>query len=409
MWPVGAFSPRPTRRTTSSRALSAVTDSRASARAAGDSPSSSSASSTCSVPIRSWRSSRARTWDWTTTRRASLVNRSNMSLSFQPCQYYVFDRVWRMLTGGRTDDQRVAGAAGALGGRAGAVRPARRRPLGAPVGRGGGDGRVSVGAAGVVPPRGDPVAASGRSARPAAAGALGGGQRARRPLAAHPEPGRAGGEPGGPGGTAASPGGPARAAAVGAGAAAAARCRRERPRRRLRRRAVAPTTPPAGGSIAGFPGRETTAVPDEHSMQERTTPRGSYRRPPAAPDDVAAWSVYCDRLSRLWTPHRIAYVRGEDRPPGGYDRPGGCPFCAAARVPAGEELVVAHGTHVFAVLNRFPYNPGHLMVCPRRHVADYTDLTTDETAELAAFTQTAMRVIRQVSGAPGFNIGMNQG
>src|SRR5690606_1581930 len=148
---------------------------------------------------------------------------------------------------------------------------------------------------------------------------------------------------------------------------------------------------------------------DEDTMQERTTPRGPDRRPPAAPDDGAAWSVYGDRRGRLWTTDRVAYVRGEDRPAGGYDRPGGCPFCAAARVPAGEELVVARGTHVFAVLNRFPYNPGHLMVCPRRHVADYPDLTTDETVELATFTQTAMRVIRQVSGAPGFNIGMNQG
>lgn len=150
-------------------------------------------------------------------------------------------------------------------------------------------------------------------------------------------------------------------------------------------------------------------MPDEHTTQEQTTPPGPDRPGPDGQDDGAAWAAYGDRLSRLWTPHRIAYVRGEDRPAGGYDRPGGCPFCAAVRVPAGEELVVAHGTHVFAVLNRFPYNPGHLMVCPRRHVADYTDLTTDETAELAAFTQTAMRVIRQVSGAPGFNIGMNQG
>jgi ATP adenylyltransferase len=49
------------------------------------------------------------------------------------------------------------------------------------------------------------------------------------------------------------------------------------------------------------------------------------------------------------------------------------------------------------------------MVCPVRHVADYPDLTVDEVAELGAFTQRAMTVIRNVSGAQGFNIGMNQG
>jgi ATP adenylyltransferase len=61
------------------------------------------------------------------------------------------------------------------------------------------------------------------------------------------------------------------------------------------------------------------------------------------------------------------------------------------------------------VLNLYPYSPGHLMVCPYRHVADYTDLDDSETAEVAASTKTAMRVLRSVSGAHGFNVGMNQG
>jgi len=61
------------------------------------------------------------------------------------------------------------------------------------------------------------------------------------------------------------------------------------------------------------------------------------------------------------------------------------------------------------VLNLYPYNPGHLMVCPYRHVADYTDLDPAETIEVAEFTQTAMRVIRAVSSPHGFNLGMNQG
>ena len=72
-------------------------------------------------------------------------------------------------------------------------------------------------------------------------------------------------------------------------------------------------------------------------------------------------------------------------------------------------LLVARGETVFAVLNLYPYNAGHLMVVPYRHVPDYTDLTDAEVAEMGAFTQTAMRVVRQVTGAHGFNIGMNQG
>lgn len=116
-----------------------------------------------------------------------------------------------------------------------------------------------------------------------------------------------------------------------------------------------------------------------------------------------------DGLERLWTPHRLAYVKGDDRPAAGYDTEAGCPFCRAPNRPLDDGLVVARGELVFAVLNRYPYNPGHLMVCPYRHVADYPDLTAEETDELARFTQTAMRVIRRVSGPHGFNIGMNQG
>ncbi|HYN97018.1 MAG TPA: HIT domain-containing protein [Pilimelia sp.] len=116
-----------------------------------------------------------------------------------------------------------------------------------------------------------------------------------------------------------------------------------------------------------------------------------------------------DALDRLWTPHRMAYVTGEDRPERGYEEPAGCPFCLAPDRPRDDTLVVARGEQVFAVLNLYPYNPGHLLVCPYRHVPDYTDLSLAETAELAVFTQTAMRVVRRVSGAHGFNIGMNQG
>jgi ATP adenylyltransferase len=115
-----------------------------------------------------------------------------------------------------------------------------------------------------------------------------------------------------------------------------------------------------------------------------------------------------DALQRLWTPHRMAYIRGENKPIG--DTENGCPFCLLIeREDDADTLIVARGKAVYAVLNLYPYNPGHLMVLPYRHVADYTDLTPEETVEIAEFTQRAMRVIRSVSAPHGFNIGMNQG
>ena len=98
-------------------------------------------------------------------------------------------------------------------------------------------------------------------------------------------------------------------------------------------------------------------------------------------------------LERLWTPHRMANIRGENKP-GDDDAEG---------------LVVHRGTVAFAVLNLYPYSPGHLLICPYRHVPDYTELTAEETHEVAALTQAAMRTIRSVSGPHGFNLGMNQG
>ncbi|WP_026454002.1 HIT family protein [Saccharomonospora iraqiensis] len=114
-----------------------------------------------------------------------------------------------------------------------------------------------------------------------------------------------------------------------------------------------------------------------------------------------------DQLQRLWTPHRLAYIQGENKPAD--EDSGECPFCRLIGMADDEALILARGRTVYAVLNLYPYNPGHLMVVPYRHVADYTELTDDEMTELAEYTRHAMTVIRSVSGAHGFNIGMNQG
>jgi ATP adenylyltransferase len=115
-----------------------------------------------------------------------------------------------------------------------------------------------------------------------------------------------------------------------------------------------------------------------------------------------------DAFDRLWTPHRMAYIRGENKPVDGASGDG-CPFCRAPTLSDEDGLVVARGALVYAVLNLYPYNAGHVLVCPYRHVADFTDLTIEEVAEVGLFTQLAMATLREVAGPHGFNIGLNQG
>jgi ATP adenylyltransferase len=113
-----------------------------------------------------------------------------------------------------------------------------------------------------------------------------------------------------------------------------------------------------------------------------------------------------DEFQRLWTPHRMAYItRGH----AGEDVDDECPFCVAPQRTDEEGLIVHRGKLAFVILNLYPYNAGHMMVCPYRHVAMYDDATVDEVAEIASLTQTAMRVLKVVSRNEGFNIGMNQG
>ena len=114
-----------------------------------------------------------------------------------------------------------------------------------------------------------------------------------------------------------------------------------------------------------------------------------------------------DAFERLWTPHRIVYIKGEGKPTTADEAD--CPFCRIPQMDDVEGLIVHRGEHAYAVLNLYPYNAGHLLVCPYRHVADYTDLTDEETLEVAELTKSAMRTMREVTSPQGFNLGMNQG
>lgn len=114
-----------------------------------------------------------------------------------------------------------------------------------------------------------------------------------------------------------------------------------------------------------------------------------------------------DRWQRLWAPHRMAYLKGENRPLSGNSVT--CPFCEIPSRSDEAALIVARARHNYVVLNLYPYNPGHLLICSYRHVAELPELTVEERSEMAELASHAMEVLRKVSQPQGFNLGMNQG
>jgi ATP adenylyltransferase len=114
-----------------------------------------------------------------------------------------------------------------------------------------------------------------------------------------------------------------------------------------------------------------------------------------------------DGWQRLWAPHRLGYIQGENRPLDSNDVP--CPFCKIPSMEDEEGLIVHRGAEAYVVMNLYPYNPGHLLICAYRHVADLTELSESERNEIAALTAHAMSTLRKVSSPAGFNLGMNQG
>lgn len=106
---------------------------------------------------------------------------------------------------------------------------------------------------------------------------------------------------------------------------------------------------------------------------------------------------------RLWAPWRGSYVTGAEK------KPEGCVFCGKQSQTDGESLIVYRGKHIYIVMNLFPYNNGHIMLIPYRHIADITDFTPEESAEMAHLEQLAVKVLRQVLSCEGYNMGYNIG
>jgi ATP adenylyltransferase len=85
----------------------------------------------------------------------------------------------------------------------------------------------------------------------------------------------------------------------------------------------------------------------------------------------------------------------------------GCVFCSIPQAEA--DRVLTRGELAYVVLNKFPYNPGHLLIVPLRHVGDLVDVTVEENAELQALLQRSIGALRRTSEPHGFNVGLNLG
>ena len=103
---------------------------------------------------------------------------------------------------------------------------------------------------------------------------------------------------------------------------------------------------------------------------------------------------------QLWAPWRLQYIQSADEQ-------AGCVFCNAQEGEGG--LVVHRGEHAFALLNRFPYAPGHFMVAPYRHVGDFGELTDAEAAEIHRLGGDGMRALGALYSPEGYNAGWNLG
>jgi ATP adenylyltransferase len=107
-------------------------------------------------------------------------------------------------------------------------------------------------------------------------------------------------------------------------------------------------------------------------------------------------------MENIWAPWRVEYIR--------MPKPEGCILCQKLLESEDESnLIVSRGRKNFVIMNRYPYNPGHLMVAPYRHIATPEDLTDEELGEHYQIVRDCLRVLRGLFNPPGFNLGMNLG
>lgn len=107
-------------------------------------------------------------------------------------------------------------------------------------------------------------------------------------------------------------------------------------------------------------------------------------------------------METLWAPWRMVYVEN--------DWPSRCIFCETASTQQDDKnLILYRGKFVFILMNLYPYNPGHVMIAPYRHLDDLKKLSAEEQLELIQEAARSTSLLRETMNPDGFNLGMNQG
>ena len=107
-------------------------------------------------------------------------------------------------------------------------------------------------------------------------------------------------------------------------------------------------------------------------------------------------------MKQIWAPWRIEYIQME--------KPEGCILCDKPKEKYDvANYILYRGDKNFIIMNSYPYNPGHLMIAPYRHVANLEELTDEERCEHFEMVSRSVKILREVFNPAGFNIGMNLG
>ena len=107
-------------------------------------------------------------------------------------------------------------------------------------------------------------------------------------------------------------------------------------------------------------------------------------------------------MEQIWAPWRIEYIRRE--------KPEGCILCEKPKQSSDAmNYILYRGDKNFVIMNAYPYNPGHLMIAPYRHIANLEELTDEELHEHFAIVRQSVNVLKQAFNPGGFNIGINMG
>ena len=107
-------------------------------------------------------------------------------------------------------------------------------------------------------------------------------------------------------------------------------------------------------------------------------------------------------MKQLWAPWRIKYIRSPKHD--------GCIFCDFPKEKRDrEKLILYRGEHAFVIMNNYPYNPGHVMIAPYRHVGRWEDLNDEELLEIMKLSQLVIKALKRAMNPDGFNMGVNLG